>query len=113
MNRSRCLMMLAGLGVVVATTAASAGTTVAVGPYYALPSWDQQFRHASTRFIVLSNWAKEAVLDQETGLVWQRSPAATGNSWTSALAACREANTGGRFGWRSRKSWRASESRTR
>jgi hypothetical protein len=43
------------------------------GPYYANPSWDQQFP-AAQRFIVLSNWNNEAVLDRETGLVWQRNP---------------------------------------
>lgn len=99
MNRSRRFVMLAGLGVLLATASASA-ETVERGPYYALPSWDLQFKNASTRFIVLSNWNKEAVLDQETGLVWELSPSTSTNSWTGALAACRDANTGGRFGWR-------------
>ena len=55
-----------------AVTPAHAQTT-ANGPYYAMPSWDQQLP-ASTRFIVLSNWNSEAVLDRETGLVWERAP---------------------------------------
>lgn len=45
----------------------------AVGPYYALPSWDQKIA-AATRFVVLTNWSSQAVLDKETGLVWMRSP---------------------------------------
>lgn len=41
-----------------------------------------------------------AVLDQETGLVWQRTVGAeTGNS-DSALLACEFSAIGGRYGWR-------------
>lgn len=40
------------------------------GPYYATPSWDQKL-DPSVRFIVLANWNNEAVLDRETGIVWQ------------------------------------------
>ena len=47
--------------------------TTAVGPYYATPSWDQTLS-SSTRFIVLSNMGSAAVLDRETGVVWERSP---------------------------------------
>jgi hypothetical protein len=47
------------------------------GPYYALPSWDQQLP-ASTRWITLTNWSSAAVLDRETGLVsGSRTPAPT------------------------------------
>src|SRR5947208_1713602 len=45
----------------------------AAGPYYATPSWDQTLP-ASTRFVVLSNFNSAAVLDRETGLVWERVP---------------------------------------
>jgi len=41
-----------------------------------------------------------AVLDLETGLVWQRVPGATAVRWVNARRACYGANTGGRFGWR-------------
>ena len=47
--------------------------TVANGPYYAWPSWDQTLP-SSTRFIVWANFNSQAVLDRETGLVWERSP---------------------------------------
>jgi hypothetical protein len=70
------------------------------GPYYAYPSWDQQLP-ASTRFIVLTNWGSQAVLDRETGLVWERAPdASAANLWGFALEICRLSLTGGRGGWR-------------
>jgi hypothetical protein len=43
----------------------------------------------------------EAVLDRETGLVWERSPSTDVDDWNSKLNLCERAvNTGGRFGWR-------------
>lgn len=79
-------------------TSALAQTT-AVGPYYATPSWDQQLP-TSTRFIVLSNWASAAVLDRETGLIWEKSPDGTLTSWNGAQLACNTKIVGGRMGWR-------------
>jgi hypothetical protein len=70
------------------------------GPYYAQPSWDQQLP-TTTRFIVLSNWNNEAVLDRETGLVWERAPETSPTDlWASAAALCRGRETGSRRGWR-------------
>ena len=73
--------------------------TTAPGPYYATPSWDQQLP-ASTRFIVLSNWNNDAVLDRETGLVWEKVPPITAlSNWFDASSRCINLNTGGRTGW--------------
>ena len=41
--------------------------TVANGPYYALPAWDQTLP-AAQRFIVLANFNNQAVLDRKTVL---------------------------------------------
>ena len=73
--------------------------TTANGPYYATPSWDQQLP-ASTRFIVLLNWGSAAVLDRETGLVWEKSPDATQRNLTQAQAHCLTNRVGGRKGWK-------------
>jgi hypothetical protein len=78
--------------------------TTAPGPYYATPSWDQTLP-ASTRFIVLSNWNSAAVLDRETGLVWERSPAFGATDWQLANLQCHALGTAGtrpstRLGWR-------------
>lgn len=72
--------------------------TFANGPYYATPSWDQSLP-AGSRFLVLSNFNNEAVLDRETGLVWQRTlgplrPAEDNDT------ACLTAKIGNKFGWR-------------
>jgi hypothetical protein len=83
-----------GLGV-----SASAQAASAVGPYYAVPSWDQTFP-AATRFIVLTNMASQAVLDRETGLVWEQSPGTPTRSWTGAHNHCIQKAVGNRKGWR-------------
>lgn len=84
----------------------------APGPYYATPSWDQKFS-ATERFLCLSDWNNEAVLDRETGLVWQRSPDSTKQDdvWVNATFGCHNLGSGGstfggtlpagnRLGWR-------------
>ncbi len=69
---SRTLALI-GLGLATFAVTPAHAQTTAPGPYYATPSWDQTLP-SNTRFIVLSNMNSEAVLDRETGLVWQRSP---------------------------------------
>lgn len=80
-----------------------ARAATAPGPYYATPSWDQKL-DASTRFIVLSNWNSEAVLDRETGLVWEQSPSTGTYTWDwsgdNAQHQCNVKTVGGRMGWR-------------
>lgn len=78
--------------------APSGAQTTANGPYYATPSWDQTLP-AATRFVVLSNFANEAALDRETGLVWQRRTLAV-SSLYAGLVGCFNSTAGGRFGWR-------------
>ena len=81
------------------TFAPSPAAADAVGPYYATPSWDQTLP-ASTRFVVLSNLNSQAVLDRETGLVWQRTPDNSFSTHDSARQKCELDATGGREGWR-------------
>src|ERR1043166_5397663 len=98
------------IGLIVAALLSSAhpgrAQTTAVGPYYATPSWDQTIPAAS-RFVVLSNFNNQAVLDRETGLVWQRSPlvvAGSGDksfSYLQAWSLClTDSNGTPRLGWR-------------
>ena len=96
--RSR-LLALGFVAVAILTLAGPARAVTANGPYYALPSWDQSLP-ANTRFIVLSNMGGAAVLDRETGLVWEQAPNLTELLWIDALGRCATATTGNRRGWR-------------
>lgn len=79
--------------------------TVAVPALGKPPSWDTVKKKASSRFKVLKAFSEQAVLDKETGLVWERTPSsgsACGSmpSWNSAIYCCAETVIGGRMGWR-------------
>ena len=65
-----------------------------------LKSWSNQIPNANKRFVVLNDFGGNAVLDRETGLVWETTPGATNRAWGVALGACYGARTGGRGGWR-------------
>ena len=96
----RFMMGLLSLGLLVGAAVLAGPTQAATsnGPYYAEPAWDQKLP-AATRFIVLSDWGSAAVLDRETGLVWEQAPPSA-NDWNNAHYACVFKSTGGRFGWR-------------
>jgi hypothetical protein len=53
---------------------------------------------ASRRFTIVLNG--QAVLDNETGLVWERTPGLTQHEWSSARFVCALSSTGSRRGWR-------------
>ena len=93
------------LGTLMLLARAAEPQTTAVGPYYATPSWDQTFPCTTLancpRFIVLANFGNAAVLDRETGLVWERSPSTELFTWHVAHVRCNEFVTlGNRLGWR-------------
>ena len=52
------------------------------------------------RFVVLPAFNSDAVLDKETGLVWEKSPQTTSARWSVARKTCIEKNVGGQKGWR-------------
>lgn len=60
-------------------------------------NWDTVLP-ADQRFTVLAAFNNEAVRDNETGLVWERSPVATAYIWHNTPCAIRA--IGGRKGWR-------------
>ena len=62
-----------------------------------LPPWCQ-ILPAAQRFVLVMN--NEAVLDRETGLVWERYTSDTKQDWVYATLVCRWATIGGRNGWR-------------
>jgi len=97
-NLLKSLLGLSVIGMGIAMSGLALGAT-GTGPYYAAPSWSQKLP-ASTRFIVLSDWGGTAVLDRETGLVWEQSPSTNFDTWYNQSLHCINLNTGGRRGWR-------------
>lgn len=65
-----------------------------------LRSWDQKISAPQKRFVVLSAYGGQAVLDKETQLVWQRSPSDAPFNWVGANFHCGGLALGGRYGWR-------------
>ena len=75
MSKLMCAARLLAITLVAWSSSSANAQTTAPGAYYATPSWDQTLP-ASTRFIILSNFSSQSVLDRDTGLVWERSPSA-------------------------------------
>ena len=73
---------------------------------YSTNSWSKKLPCDSQtncpRFEVLADFNNEAVLDKETGLVWEKSPSNLDwqGYWLNAKNFCNEKQTGGRLGWR-------------
>ena len=63
------------------------------------PSWDTIYP-AKERFLILSQFGNNAVLDRETGLVWERAPASTTDHWAPSMVSCRHRIIANRKGWR-------------
>jgi len=90
---------LLALGPLSGLSSTAHAQTTANGPFYVSSSWDRTLPVAA-RFIVLSNFTGQAVLDRETGLVWERSPDSTRRNLRQAASACHNKAVGGRKGWR-------------
>jgi hypothetical protein len=64
-----------------------------------LRDWGRKYDSASERFVVLSQFNNEAVLDKETQLVWMRS-VRSATKWVFAVQNCYASGAGARYGWR-------------
>lgn len=95
----RGLIAVGLLASVLSLTDQGQAQTTANGPYYSTPSWDQTLP-AATRFVILSNFGGAAVLDRNTGLVWEKSPDTADGTWFDARGSCLSRNIGGQMGWR-------------
>jgi hypothetical protein len=89
LNRISAVAALACVGL---TLASSAGAVD-------LRDWGKKYP-ASERFVVLSQFNNQAVLDKETQLVWERQPAGAKVLWDQARQTCAVKPVGGRSGWR-------------
>lgn len=63
-------------------------------------TWSVQIPTAAQRFVVLAEFNNEAVLDKETGLVWEQAAGASYTTQQAAQEACWLSARGGRGGWR-------------
>ena len=63
-------------------------------------SWFKKIKNGKARLKLLAPFDKEAVLDRETGLVWETQPPTTTGDWDTAMDRCQALNLGGRMGWR-------------
>jgi len=86
------VVRLMGTALVSLVTVSSAGAG-------SLKTWDAVIDKPS-RFKVLTASNSEAVLDKETGLVWQRNASNPDRSLDNARLDCYRAVIGGRQGWR-------------
>lgn len=95
---------IAGTLLALTLAATTAHAASGAGPYYASPAWSQKLACTSQancpRFVVLTDWNNEAVLDRETGLVWQRTPGDQADDRQGAAVQCISSSAGGRRGWR-------------
>lgn len=57
-------------------------------------------QQGASRFVVLEAFNNEAVLDNETGLVWETIPARARTVWKNAAGICAKKTVGGKKGWR-------------
>jgi hypothetical protein len=60
------------------------------------PAWSQKLPGAQRFQLVLND---VAVLDKETGLVWEKQVNRTPDSWLGAMFLCNQLEKGGRWGW--------------
>lgn len=106
---ARCALVTFTLGAVLALAARGAAedaTTVDLSTQPHLKAWSNIVRNTAKRFIVLTDFdndagpGRRAVLDRETGLVWEQSPQTTNHTWLDARFQCANKNIGGRKGWR-------------
>ena len=63
------------------------------------PNWDKVLP-AAQRFVVLAAFNNDAVRDNNTGLVWEKSPQTATATWNGARFTCINKNVGGQKGWR-------------
>lgn len=83
-----------------APVGAENSTTIDQSTQPNLKSWSNIIPNANRRFVVLADFNNQAVLDRETGLVWEKTPEITPGTWNGAQHNCINKAVGGRKGWR-------------
>lgn len=94
------MQRFAVLSLVLAALATTAAPAAAGAP----EGWDKLI-NSPGRFKVLTQLQSAAVLDKETGLVWERAPSSTLFAWADVQTLCVGTIIGGRRGWRAPTIW--------
>ncbi len=86
---------------ILAFAAASSPAQAACIPVGALSTqtWSQSLGPA-IRFNVINSFSCAAVLDRETGLVWEQNPDPSVLTWDAAINYCINRSVSSKFGWR-------------
>lgn len=71
--------------------------TLSQGQFFFPPAWNVKLSVEERFQLVLEG---EAVLDRETGLVWEKAPESRRMVWYAAVDTCIKKVVGGRMGWR-------------
>lgn len=94
------------LGGLLTTSCVSGGDSVSVAQRAGVvdvsgvpPNWDKALPSAQ-RFVLLTALNNDAVRDNNTGLVWEKSPQTATATWNGARFTCINKNVGGQKGWR-------------
>jgi len=106
MSRKKCPLTYA-LGILAigatlllaAPVGAENSTTIDQSTQPHLKSWSNIIPNANKRFVVLADFNNQAVLDRETGLVWEQTPDGSPRTWEDAVRTCWLRQVGGRAGW--------------
>ena len=93
MKNALCAAIVGITGLLITPTIASAQRLQRI-------PWDVIIPQGSIRFVVLQGFNFEAVLDQETSLVWEKEPSPDVRLWRDAQVHCTTLVKGGRGGWR-------------
>ena len=62
-------------------------------------NWDKALPVAQ-RFVLLASFNNDAIRDDNSGLVWEKSPQIPTATWNGARFTCINKNVGGQKGWR-------------
>jgi len=90
-------LSILGYQVLSVPSTAPSGREVIIGDI--IRNW-QNAHPAAERFLILPAFSNQAVLDKETGLVWELSPQASTVTWNEARTTCVKRAIGGQKGWR-------------
>lgn len=94
-------LRLSMMGTMLALAATQASAACIADPIQPVGAWTMPTPSPGTaRFETLQNLSCQAVLDRNTGLVWEQTPLPNLYAWPDAIIRCTTSMIGGVMGWR-------------